>query len=172
MADDASDTPRSQPDRQRALRTALGQFATGVCIVSCADDTAHPTPFAITVNSFASVSLEPALVLWCIQKQSTTYELWMRAKQFGISVLNEQQSDLCNRFALRGNHAMGAAGDYEFSTAGNPLIVGAVATFDCDTDAHHDAGDHTIIVARVRNFTSDESQQPLIYARGAVYEST
>lgn len=154
-----------------ALRTALGQFATGVCIVASPPVAGEAHPFAITVNSFASVSLDPPMVLWSIQKASTTYELWLETRRFGISVLNAAQGALCERYAVRGNHAMVGAGDYRLSPNGSPLIPDAVATFDCSVNAIHDAGDHKIIVADVLGFAHDETRQPLIYVRGGFHGS-
>lgn len=151
-----------------AFRTALGQFATGVCIVSAPATGDQPVPFAITVNSFASVSLTPPMILWCVQKNSTTYPLWMSAAQFGVSVLSNDQGALCERYAIRGNHAMPLDGSYAMSPLGTPLINGAVATFDCRVNGIHDAGDHSLILADVLAFDSDNSKPPLIYVRGDI----
>ncbi|MEM7612113.1 MAG: flavin reductase family protein [Pseudomonadota bacterium] len=151
------------------LRRALGQFATGVCIVSAPPIADEADPFAITVSSFASVSLTPPMILWCVQKLSTTYQLWMDSPQFGVSVLNANQRDLCDRYAVRGNHAMHEPSDYRLSARGTPLIPDAVATFDCQVNAIHDAGDHSLILADVLAFDADESTAPLIYVRGGIH---
>ena len=149
-----------------AFRSALGQFATGVCIVSAPAMGEQPVPFAITVNSFASVSLTPPMILWCVQKASTTYPLWMAARQFGVSVLNDKQGALCERYAIRGNHAMPLDGSHTTSPLGTPLINDAVATFDCRVHRIVDAGDHSLILADVLAFDSDDARDPLIYVRG------
>jgi flavin reductase (DIM6/NTAB) family NADH-FMN oxidoreductase RutF len=151
-----------------ALRSALGQFATGVCIVAAPAIGDEPRPFAITVNSFASVSLDPPMVLWCVQKRSTTYDLWMATERFAISVLHAGQAHLCNRYAIRGNHSMPDGGEYRLSASGTPLINDAVATFDCRVHRIHDAGDHSLILADVVSFASDASRAPLIYLRGGI----
>lgn len=168
-AQPATDAPAADT---LALRTALGQFATGVCIVASPPVADEAHPFAITVNSFASVSLDPPMVLWSVQKASATYELWLETPQFGISVLSAAQGPLCEQFAVRGNHAMTDAEQYAMSPNGSPLIPGAVATFDCRVNTIHDAGDHKIIVADVLGFAHDESRQPLIYVRGGFHGST
>lgn len=155
-----------------ALRTALGQFATGVCIVAAPPVAGEAHPFAITVNSFASVSLDPPMVLWSVQKDSTTYDLWLETRYFAISVLSDAQGPICEHYAVRGNHPMTDAGEYVLSPNGSPLIPGAVATFDCRVNALHDAGDHKIIVADVLGHTHDASRQPLIYVRGGFHGST
>ena len=168
-AQPATDAPAADT---LALRTALGQFATGVCVVASPPVLGEAHPFAITVNSFASVSLDPPMVLWSIQKDSTTYDLWLETRQFGISVLSESQGPACEQYAVRGNHPMTDPDAYVRSPNGSPLLPGSVATFDCRVNAVHDAGDHKIIVADVLGFTHDESQQPLIYVRGGFHGST
>lgn len=168
----SADTALTATVAPQELRAALSQFATGVCIVAANGASAHPAPFAITVNSFASVSLTPPLILWSVQKSSTTYDMWLRAETFGVSVLNATQASLCERFAIRDNHTMPDDQSYHISDSGNPLIHDAVATFDCTTQARHDAGDHTIIVARVDALAHDTTHEPLIYLRGDVHASS
>lgn len=150
----------------RALRDAFGCFATGVCIASGRFPGGEA--FGITVNSFASVSLDPPLILWCIQKGSTTYQLWLDTPDFAISVLNEDQEAICRRFALRGEHAVRHPGEFSRSRAGNPVIEDAVAVFDCVTEAIHDAGDHAIIVARVTDYRTRPGARPLLFFGGDV----
>ena len=88
----------------RELRDALGQFATGVCVI-----TANPpgeAPFGMTVNSFASVSLDPPLVLWSLQKDSECLESFNKTKQFSVNVLRQEQQAVSNRYAKKGEHAL------------------------------------------------------------------
>jgi flavin reductase (DIM6/NTAB) family NADH-FMN oxidoreductase RutF len=153
-------------DDTRALRDAFGRFATGVCIASARMP--DGTAFGITVNSFASVSLDPPLVLWCIQKDSTTYPLWLETRDFAMSVLNDRQEPICRRFALRGEHAARTADEFIESRCGNPVVRDAVAVFDCVTEAKHDAGDHAIIVARVTDYTTRADLKPLLFFGGNV----
>lgn len=153
------------PDTERDFRHALGRFATGVTVVTVQSDLG---PMGITANSFASVSLDPPLVLWCIQKGSTTYQLWLETRDFAISVLNENQEALCRRFAVRGEHAVRHPGEFTSSAAGNPVIEDAVAVFDCVTEAIHNAGDHSIIVARVTDYATRPNARPLIFFGGDV----
>lgn len=150
----------------RALRDAFGRFATGVCIASARMPGGEA--FGITVNSFASVSLEPPLVLWCIQKHSTTYPLWLETRDFAMSVLNDGQESICRRFALRGEHAARNPDEFAENRSGNPVIRDAVAVFDCVTEAMHDAGDHEIIVARVTDYTTRPDLKPLLFFGGDV----
>lgn len=168
-AQPATDAPAVDPF---TLRKALGQFATGVCIVASPPVGGERHPFAITVNSFASVSLQPPIVLWSVQKDSTTYDLWRETQQFGISVLASDQAELCEFYAVRGNHPMRDASSYTLSANGAPLVPGAVATFDCRVRAVHDAGDHTLILANVLACAHDAAREPLIYVRGGFHGSS
>ncbi|MFK8053156.1 MAG: flavin reductase family protein [Woeseiaceae bacterium] len=149
------------------LRTAFGQFTTGVCIVS-APATDETDAFAITVNSFATVSLEPPLISWCVQKDSTSYALWMKSREFAVSILSSSQGSLCHHFAIRGNHIIEPDQPFELASNGNPHVVEALANFDCRVKKMHDAGDHTLIVAEVVDFQSASTQEPLIYFRGDI----
>lgn len=153
-------------------RCALSQFPTGVCLVSAADCELHERPFAITVNSFASVSLQPPLVSWCIQHGSSSYALWNQTTQFAISVLNQDQSDLCDYFARRGQHPIANAEAFERSPNGQPWVRGACANFDATVVARHTAGDHDVIIAEVTAFTSDATRSPLLYHQGRVHAPT
>lgn len=132
------------PDTARALRDALGQFATGVTVVTCLD---ADGPLGITANSFASVSLDPALVLWSPAKASKRYASFVAAQRFVIHVIAADQAGLCAAFA-RDGRAFDAA-DWAAGDNGAPLLTGALSAFECTQSALHDAGDHTIIVGEV-----------------------
>ncbi|MEN7342039.1 MAG: flavin reductase family protein [Pseudomonadota bacterium] len=150
----------------RDLRDAFGQFATGVTIVSAPALPDTDSGFAITVNSFASVSLQPPLISWCIQKDSTSYPLWMDASNFAVSILNAHQGELCRHFAIRDNHLIHKHQAFTVSALGNPVVKQALAIFDCRVRAVHDAGDHSLILADVLNFDSSDTHAPLVYHRG------
>lgn len=127
-----------------AFRTALGQFATGVTVVT----TDSPDgPVAIVANSFASVSLDPPLVLWSPAKSSRRFEHFAGSRRFAINVLNAGQQDICDAVA-KSKTAISHVPTRP-SHCGMPLIEGALAVFECSLEATHDAGDHVIIVGRV-----------------------
>ena len=121
----------------RDYRDALGQFTTGVCLVSVND--ASYGPLAMTVNSFSSVSLEPPLVLWSIQNTATYFEAFTQCERFGVSVLNRDQVELSNRYARREGHPIDDS-HYEFDSLGVPLLRAAVATFSCTGWAMYPVG--------------------------------
>ena len=145
-----------------AFRQALGQFATGVCVVTVND--ASLGPIATTVNSFSSVSLDPALVLWSIQNASDHFSVYTECEHFGISVLTADQANISGHYAKRGEHQ--ALTEY-FGTgpSGEPQLLNALAHFSCVTHAVHPGGDHHIIVGEVQAFESAEAE-PLIFFAG------
>lgn len=133
------------PDTGRDYRTALGRFGTGITIVTARTQTG---PIAMTANSFASVSLDPAMVLWCVAKRSLRYPVFAAAQDYAIHILAEDQMDLSVHFARIGDDFSSA--DWVENEAGVPILQGCIARFECRQDALHDAGDHTIVVGRVQ----------------------
>ena len=158
MTTDTEFTPG--PDHARTFRDALGLFATGVTVVT----TLGPKgPVGLTANSFAAVSLDPALVLWSPARTSRRFATFAQARFFAIHVLAEDQIDLCRHFTQADNHFAGL--DMTTSAEGTPLIGGTLARFECATEASHDAGDHLIIIGRVLRARFRDGA-PLIFSRG------
>ncbi|MDU9004613.1 flavin reductase family protein [Sedimentitalea todarodis] len=133
------------PDTSRAYRMALGCFGTGVTVVTTATDEG---PLAMTANSFASVSLDPAMVLWCAAKHSKRYQAFVSAQDYSIHILAEDQMDLALHFSRIGTDFSPTS--WQPDSAGVPILRGCIARFDCRQTALHDAGDHTIIVGLVQ----------------------
>jgi flavin reductase (DIM6/NTAB) family NADH-FMN oxidoreductase RutF len=148
----------------RALRNALGRFATGVTVIS----TMSPDQRAIgmTANSFSSVSLDPPLVLWSLQNNSDVYPLFSEPAYFAINILSQQQLALSNRYARKDEHELSAE-HYRIGRYGSPILRGAIASFECKLEATHDGGDHRIIVGRVRDFAESPTGEPLLFYAGA-----
>ena len=144
------------------FRQALGQFATGVCLVTVDDP--ELGPLATTVNSFSSVSLDPPLVLWSIQNSSDHLAVYTECQHFGISVLSSEQGALSSQYAQRGAHSAQAE---HFTTGpqGEPKLIDALAHFTCAAYSVHPGGDHQIIVGEVLQFESREGA-PLIFYNG------
>ncbi|TJW11028.1 MAG: alpha/beta fold hydrolase [Mesorhizobium sp.] len=145
------------------FRRALGSFLTGVTIVTTIGAEGEPRGF--TANSFTSVSLEPPLVLVCIAKKALGHEAFSTSRGFAINILSEGQKTESGIFASKTADKF-AAVSWQSGQTGNPLIDGSVAVFDCDMDRLVDAGDHSILIGRVRDFTHNGAQ-PLGYCRGA-----
>ena len=144
----------------RAFRTALGQFGTGVTVITCQSEMG---PLGITANSFASLSLDPALVLWSPGKLSKRYAAFCDAQNYAIHVLAKDQLALGGSFAKDGldfTHA-----DWELSAEDVPVLKGCLARFECRKVAQHDGGDHAIIVGEVLRVQTAPGA-PLIFAQG------
>ena len=146
----------------RELRNTLGQFATGVCVLTTESSEG---PIGMTVNSFAAVSLEPALVLWSIQNTSDCFDQFTQCERYGISILQRSQEALSNRYARSMDHCVETS-DLTRDEWGTPLISGALATFSCRTNALHAGGDHHIIVGEVEAFTSADGEPLLFFGGG------
>lgn len=145
----------------RAFRTALGRFATGVTVITCETGTG---PIGITANSFASVSLDPPLVLWSPAKSSQRYPFYVAAKHFAIHVVGAEQHNICNAFARKGDAFEGI--EHTINSNGVPLIENCLSRFECTKVAEHDGGDHTIIVGRVTRCTTRPGS-PLTFFGGS-----
>ena len=146
----------------RAFRTALGCFPTGVAVVTAE---AEGTPMGITVNSFTSVSLEPPLVLWCLDKKSDRYKVFTKAKGYTISVLGTEHQSVSSRLARQGEHRLDGL-ELIATKLGPPALADALAVFECASEAAHDAGDHAILVGRVVRFHRHEAGAPLVFFKG------
>ncbi|WP_045391955.1 flavin reductase family protein [Falsirhodobacter sp. alg1] len=143
-----------------SLRDALGKFATGVTLVSTMTEQG---PVGMVANSFASVSLDPPLVLWSPARSSSRFHHFERARHFAIHVLAQDQTHVSSAFGRNGPGFDGLP--HELSEGGAPLLEGTLARFECDTHATHDGGDHLIIVGRVGRVTVGAGE-PLIFSQG------
>ncbi|WP_375210791.1 flavin reductase family protein [Hyphococcus sp.] len=146
-------------DKYRPLKNAFGRFATGIGVAACRSETGEIS--AITINSFTSVSLEPPLVLWCLENRASTYSAFMNADSYGVSILRADQQAASDRFA----HFLpdGPREDeFENWVTGSPILKERLAGFDCKIAARHEAGDHVILVGEIVRFDSVEGA-PLLY---------
>jgi flavin reductase (DIM6/NTAB) family NADH-FMN oxidoreductase RutF len=141
------------------FRHACGRFATGVTIASVMDDTG--TPHGLTVSSFASVSLDPPLVLICLGHEVTSIEIFRAAAHFGISVLAGTQRDISERFARKGYDRFDGL-PWERGRTGVPLLAGVLANMECAVEQRIAAGDHDIFIGRMLHARVAEGD-PLIH---------
>ena len=152
----------SMPIDEMELRKCLGQFATGVTVVTCMSADGHAC--GITANSFSSVSLDPALVLWNIAKTSNSLDAYLTAEHFAINVLAADQEDMSANFA-QSDHTLFDGVDFGLSDQGVPLLKDTLACFECRTHEIHDCGDHHIIIGEVER-CSRSDKQPLLFFNG------
>jgi 4-hydroxyphenylacetate 3-hydroxylase, reductase component len=147
----------------RAFRQALGTFPTGVAVVTAAPAGGHP--MGITVNSFTSVSLDPPLVLWCLDRKSDRFPAFTAAAHHTISVLGTAHETISSRLAKQGAHSLEGV-DLLPTELGPPALADALAIFECERHAVHDAGDHAILIGRVLRFARREAGAPLVFFQG------
>jgi flavin reductase len=150
-----------------AFRTAMSSFPTGVTVVTVAsgDGNMH----GVTVNSFSSVSLEPMLVLVCLNETSRVVGLIERAGVFGVNVLSAGQHDVSSWFANRHRPADSAMFDgvpLEPGVTGCPVLAGTGASFDCRLRQSYRAGDHLIVLGEVVALIHRPQLEPLIFHAG------
>ncbi|WP_343345092.1 flavin reductase family protein [Sphingomicrobium sp. XHP0239] len=147
----------------RALRDAMGCFATGVTVVTCADG--EGIPHGLTANSFTSVSLDPPLLLVCLAKSATSAAPLSQAAHFAINVLRTEQRPASITFSTRGEDRFGRT-RWTRGQGGSPLLEGSLAQFECAHHAVHDGGDHLILVGRIVRAGFEKGPDPLLYFRG------
>ena len=145
------------------LREALGNFVTGVTVITTRhDDELH----GLTANSFSSVSLEPPLVLFSLSRTADCFAAFESTDFFAVNVLRSDQETLSSRFATKD---IDKWSDVEWTPGegGCPLLDGAIATFECRVTNRHDGGDHVIYVGKVVTFAHDgDGAAPLAFFRG------
>jgi len=155
----------TKPREHRTLRDAFGQFATGVTVVTAIGENAQPV--GLTANSFASVSLEPPLVSWCIDKSSTRFAELSTAEFYTISVLTDAQQEISNLFAMRSwDDSVFDEIDWYEGLNGVPQIPQVGTRYHCRAVHRYKGGDHLIIVGSVEDYELDY-EQPLIFFGGS-----
>lgn len=147
----------------RAFRRALGNFATGITVITA--QTPDGVKTGVTANSFNSVSLDPALVLWSIDKRSGSCEIFKSATHFAINVLAADQIDVSNHFARPSDDKFSGV-NFTEGFGGALLLNDTAACFQCQSYETVDGGDHWILIGNVVAF-DDAGRAPLIYHQGS-----
>lgn len=145
----------------RSFRKCLGQFATGVTVITTEVD---GQKYGVTANSFASVSIDPPLVLWSIGKSSRSFDAFQAADAFAIHILASNQVDISQNFSSSKSDKFEGI-DAETGVAGSPLLSGAIGVIQCETHERIEAGDHVILIGRVVGL-SQQPGDPLVFAQG------
>lgn len=158
--------------RGGALRAAMANFATGVCVVTAVeDDVAH----AMTANSFTAISLDPPLVMISVRKVGRFHPVLMGAGEWAVSILSVGQEELARHFARSGRDLTSQFSGVDLTAAphsGAPLMNGAMAWLDCSTTATIDAGDHTMVLGAVNAaHRAGGEAEPLLYFRGGFHRA-
>ena len=146
-------------------RGIIGQFATGVTVVTTAvDGWLH----GMTANAITSVSLDPLLLLVCVDKEAHTHGHLSSAGAFTVSILAEDQQDVSQTFAASNEPEEGRLQGvgYRIGENGAPIIDGCLASIQCEVTEHADGGDHTIFIGRVLDATTERDAPPLLFHQG------
>lgn len=145
------------------FRHALGRFASGVTVVTVADERGQVS--GLTVSAFSSVSLSPPLILVCIDNRSTSIPVIESVGSFAVNVLTKDQAHLSNRFASRDADKF-AGVTWSKGSLGLPLLSGSLAQLECTVAKTVNAGDHTLFIGQVEATYVEDSAQPLLYFNG------
>ncbi len=151
----------------REFRDALGCFATGICVITGQPEEGEP--FGMTVNSFASVSLDPPLILWSLQNDSDMFDTFSACRRWAVNILRADQQALSGRYAVKGEHGL----DPDHFGPGNtgiPVMPDTLVSFECEEEVRHPCGDHVILVARVLAMAHRDSASPLVFCAGQYAE--
>ncbi|OIK10747.1 oxygenase [Bacillus sp. MUM 116] len=147
---------------QDLFKQIMGDYPTGVTIVTTTKE--DGTPVGLTVNSFASVSLEPLMVLWSIDHRSSLLKDFKEGGKFAVHVLAEEQVELCKTFATKHDDRFSTC-DWKLSSNGLPIIDGALGVFECKTFKDIEAGDHTVFIGEVTDLQINKGKDPMLYHR-------
>jgi flavin reductase (DIM6/NTAB) family NADH-FMN oxidoreductase RutF len=149
------------------MRDALGQFATGVTVVTTLDQ--EGSPVGLTVSSFNSVSLSPPLVLWSLDCQSRAQAAFRQCTHYAVNVLSTDQLRWALQFAARDIDRF-AGVKVQTGLHGIPVLEGTLATFVCANRSQYPEGDHTIFVGEVLACQVHPEGAPLLYHRGKLLD--
>ncbi|WP_271408758.1 flavin reductase family protein [Pseudomonas sp. Q1-7] len=147
-----------------AYKQVMGSFPSGVTVITTLDDDGQIV--GLTASAFSSLSMDPALVLFCPNYSSDSYPVLIKSKRFAIHLLSANQRDEAYAFAKKGkDKAQGI--DWTLSELGNPILANATAIIECELWREYEGGDHAILVGAVKNLIVPEQEVvPMIYCRG------
>jgi flavin reductase (DIM6/NTAB) family NADH-FMN oxidoreductase RutF len=148
----------------REFRNTVGCFATGITIITTIDEDGGPVGF--TANSFSSVSLDPPLVLFCLDRRVASFDAFHEDRSFAVNILSAEQGDLSQRFATSGPDKWNGVA-FDSWDRGCPIFSGCLANFECDIHSIYEGGDHVVVIGEVvRMASAEEAPKPLLYYRG------
>ena len=148
---------------QKAYRSALGGFGTGVALVAAHDEDGRA--HGLIINSLTSVSLHPPIMLWCLANSSAAFEVFTRAAAFSLNILRSDDHDVAQRFSRRGDRIIPADQVCTMET-GAPVLTAAVASLDCRLRLRQPMGDHEVIYGDVIAYRGDPGVDALGFFRG------
>lgn len=150
------------PVSKEEFRSAMGRFVSGVTVVTTLDRDNRPA--GLTVSAFSSLSLEPPLILACIEQRASLHDYLSEGTHFAVNILAEDQEQLSRRFSSKDEDRFNGTG-YKEGATGSPVLEGALAYIECRVLQTYPGGDHTIVVGEVEA-VSVADHRPLAYYRG------
>lgn len=153
----------------KALRQVFSQFPTGVTVITTR--TAEGEPIGVTASSFNSVSVDPPLILWSIDKGAHSLEAFKNCQYFSINILSDQQILISNRFAGRGQDKFLGV-DHQNGLGDCPLLPEALAQLQCKSWNIYEGGDHLIMVGEVVDYKITENTRPLVFSQGSYSQAS
>lgn len=151
------------PIDQQEFRGVMGHFATGVTVITTHDGNGQL--FGLTANAVSSVSLDPPLLLCCVDKKAESYDAFGASRVFTVNILSNEQEVLSRRFAKSGGDKFEGVG-YRTGQTGAPILHDVLAHLECEVRHEFEAGDHTVFVGEPVDIAMDQETDPLLYFRG------
>jgi len=148
----------------REFRDTVGCFATGITIITTVE--ADGNPVGLTANSFTSLSLDPPMVLFCLDYKVASFDAFQAGGHFAVNILSTGQQDLSNRFAKSGAEKWDGV-TFDTWDTGSPILPGCLANMECQVSSINEGGDHVIVIGEVKRLIRAEGDvNPLVYFRG------
>jgi flavin reductase (DIM6/NTAB) family NADH-FMN oxidoreductase RutF len=148
-------------ENQQLFKEALGNYPTGVTVITTTDEEGKPV--GLTVNSFASVSLDPLMILWSIDHKVSTLKSFVDRGKFAVHILAGDQQELCKTFSSKNVERFSQC-NWDYSENQLPIIDGVFAVLECTSFKTVEAGDHTILIGEVTNINVTQ-KDPMLYHR-------
>ncbi|MFC4022337.1 flavin reductase family protein [Oceanobacillus longus] len=146
----------------KEFRNVMGHFASGVTVITTKNEDNF---VGLTVNAFSSLSLDPAQILFCIDKGSTSLHAIKNDSPFVVNILQDQQESVCRGFARKGGDKFSGI-NYSLTNEGIPFLKDNLATIHCTVHEIYEGGDHFIVVGNVGDFSYDDTKNPLLFYGG------
>ncbi|TQR20418.1 flavin reductase family protein [Psychrobacillus vulpis] len=154
----------SKVEQIASFKATMGNYPTGVTVVTAFNQKGEP--MGLTVNSFASVSLEPLLILWSIDKRVFSYDEFLKVDKFTVNILAADQGDLCTLFSSKVEDRFSQC-EWKKSELNLPVLSNTLATLQCRVFSQIDAGDHTTMIGEVLHIQNND-KEPLLYHRRTI----
>ena len=152
------------------FRLAMSSWATGISVITGMSSDNPQQPIAIVCNSIVSISLTEKLILWSLDKSSSSYQQWIQAPSFLIHILAEDQGEIVRRFAKKGPGKFDGM-TYLCTERGNPILEGVSVSMECTITLIVDTPDHSLIISRLDTLKNN-NKAPLLYLHSSSWSST